>query len=443
VIVADDLGWTDLGCQGSGYYETPHVDRLAREGVRFRAAYAWPNCAPARATLLTGRYPARHGVWTVGSGARGSAEHRRLVPPPNRRTLPLEEVTLAEVLAARGYAAAHVGKWHLGAGDHGPRAQGFDVNAGGNASGHPRSYASPWANPDLADGPPGEHLTDRLAAEAVRFVAAHADEPFFLHLAFYAVHAPIQPRADRLERARARPPTERHGNAAYAALVAGLDAGVGRVLDALDEHGLARRTLVVFLSDNGGVGGYAREGVRGAELTDNAPLRGGKGMLYEGGVRVPLLVRLPGTAPAGGVADAPVGCVDLLPTVLEALGVPPPADVELDGTSFLDVLRAPAARRERPPLFWHFPGYLEGHADGRTWRATPAGAIRLGRWKLLERTETGAVELYDLARDPGERRDLAAQLPERARELRDRLEAWRRESAAPRARPAAEAPSGR
>jgi len=428
LLLADDLGWTDLGCAGSTYYETPHIDALAAAGVRFTDAYACPNCAPTRATLWSGRYPPSHGVYTVGSGARGKAENRRLEPVRNQRRLTPEVVTLAESLSEAGYATGFFGKWHLGDGDTGPLAQGFDVNAGGNLAGHPRSYFSPYQNPDLEDGPEGEYLTERLTDEALQFAGKHRAEPFFLALAYYTVHTPIQPIPALLRRFAAKEGDRRHDHPGYAAMVSALDTSVGRILARLDELELREHTLVIFMSDNGGVGGYEREGVKGGELTDNAPLRGGKGMLYEGGVRVPLIVRLPGTTPRGVTAAAPVGCVDLYPTVLQATRTR--SSVELDGQSFLDVLHAPEEAHARAPLYWHFPGYLQGHGDGTTWRTTPAGAMRDGEWKLLEFFEDGRLELYHLATDIGERTNLVAEEPERATALHARLVAWRREVAA-------------
>lgn len=428
LIVADDLGWTDLGSYGSRYYETPNIDRLAREGIRFTAAYANPNCTPTRAALMTGRYGTRTGVYTVGTGARGLERFRLMTPVDNVTDLPLEEITFPEVLRDAGYATAHVGKWHLGGPGHLPEEQGFGSNVAGNGSGSPRGgYFSPYKNPQLPNGPEGEYLTDRLAEEAVAFIHQNAQQPFLLYLPFYAVHTPIQAKGDLISKYEAKSGEAGHGNPAYAAMIDSLDQGVGRVLDALDELSLNDSTAVFFYSDNGGVGGYSATGVRARlEVTSNAPLRGGKGMLYEGGVRVPLIARIPGVTPPGTTSTVPVMCVDFFPTLLEIAGANVRSDRPIDGVSFHDVLRGmepdPLAR---PPIYWHFPGYLEGVAEEGEWRATPSGAIRAGNHKLIERFETGGLELYDLEEDIGERNNLADSQPEVVEQLRSQLETWR------------------
>ena len=433
LLLADDLGWTDLGAYGSRFYETPHIDRLAAEGMRFTAAYANPNCAPTRAALMTGRYGPRTGVYTVGSGARGQERHRRLIPAPNETELALEEVTFAELLEQAGYATALMGKWHLGTGDHDPERQGFDVNVAGNQTGSPRGgYFSPYDNPQLPDGPEGEHLTDRLSSEAARFIDKHAGEPFLLYLPYYSVHTPIEAKPKLVSKYDSKPPAGKHWHAAYAAMVETLDDGVGRVLDALDRNGLAERTVVIFSSDNGGVGGYADAGVDNRiEVTHNAPLRGGKGMLYEGGIRVPLIVRYPSVVAAGSTSDLPVSSVDLFSTILDLAGVEPPQDRPIDGVSFRPALAGREGTSARPPLYWHFPGYLEARAEKGAWRTTPAGAIRGGDWKLIEFFETGEIELYNLIQDVGERNDLARERPEKAAELRRELAEWRDRLEAP------------
>lgn len=414
LLLVDDLGWTDLGCTGSRYFETPAIDRLAAAGAKFTSAYsAGPNCAPSRASLLTGRYPPRHGVTQVGARPRGRAQDRRLVEHPSRTALAPEEVTIAEALAPAGYVSAVVGKWQLGDGESAPFAQGFAVDRTGPNPG----YHGPWKKPiaGIGRGAEGEYLTERLAEESAAFVRAHAGEPFFLFHAFHAVHTPIQPRRELRERFAARPAPGLQRHAGYAAMVASVDAAVGRILGALEEAGLADEALVILTSDNGGHERY----------TSNLPLRGGKGMLYEGGIRVPLIVRWPGRVPPGAVVDAPVSQIDLFPTLLEAAGLAPPADLALDGASLLPLLTGGGP----PPheaLFWHFPHYLEGYVPAHgLWRTTPAGAIRMGRYKLIEFFEDGRTELFDLAADIGETRDLATERPGLAHELRERLSAWR------------------
>lgn len=426
LIVADDLGWTDTSVYGSEYYETPHIDALARQGMRFTQAYASPNCAPTRAALMSGRYAPRTGIYTVGSGARGLEKFRKMIPVENRTELRLEEVTLAETLQSAGYRTAHIGKWHLGSDGHLPTDQGFGVNIAGYESGSPPKggYSSPYHCPHLEDGPEGEYLTDRLSREAVGFIETNRERPFFLYMCFYSVHTPIEGRPDLVEKWKGKPASGGHNNPEYAAMINSLDDGVGRIVGAIDNGGLADDTIVLFYSDNGGVGGYHRAGVESRDITDNAPLRGGKGMLYEGGVRVPLIVRYPGVTEPGSLCEEPVINVDFYPTLVEIAGARLPKR-PLDGTSFLDLLHGEEKPGDRPPLYWHFPGYLQGSQDIGAWRTTPAGAIREGDYKLIEFFETGRTELYDISDDIGEQHDLADEEPVKRAELWNKMKAWR------------------
>lgn len=427
-ILADDLGYTDLACYGSRYYETPHLDRLAAEGMRFTSGYTCgPNCQPTRAALITGQYGPRTGVYTVGSIDRFNWRSRPLRPVDNVTKLPLQKVTLAQVLKQAGYATGLFGKWHLGEdAAHHPARRGFDealVSMGRHFD---------FETKPKTDYPPGQYLADFLTDKAVEFIRRHQERPFFLCLHHFAVHAPHQAKTNWIEHFKSKPPAGGHRDPVYAAMIASLDESVGRVLAVLDELQLSRRTLVIFTSDNGGVGGYEREGIRGGSITDNAPLRGGKGMLYEGGVRVPWMFRWPDRIPAGRVCDQPITSVDLFPTALELTGAPQPANQPLDGTSYHDLLLGKPAG-PRPPLYWHFPGYLG--AGGGTWRTTPVGAIRDGDWKLLEFFETGQLELYNLKTDLGEKHNLADAQPARVKELHRKLLAWRRAIGAPMPRP--------
>ncbi|MDP6371142.1 MAG: sulfatase [Vicinamibacterales bacterium] len=426
LIYVDDLGWRDLGVMGSEYYETPNIDALASQGIRFTQAYSnAPNCAPARASLLSGLYPPRHGVYTVGTAERGEAANRRLVPVDNLTDLSLATVTLAEALAGRGYATGHVGKWHLGGPGFEAAAQGFAWSVAGDASGAPPSYFHPYARngrslPDLDDGDDGEYLTDRLTDEALRFLDGHRDEPFFLYLSHYGVHTPIQAKAELEQYYRDKPPGTGHDNPTYAAMIQSVDESVGRLLRRLDERDLRDDTIVIFFSDNGGFG----------PATSMAPLRGSKGMLYEGGIRVPLSVRWPGTIRAGTVSDTPVIGVDLFPTLLAAAGIDPSGDPPLDGIDLTPLLTATGPIPDRP-LFWHFPAYLEADASvPGPWRTTPAAAVRRGGYKLVTFFEDGRNELYDLTADLGETRDLADKDPERTAQLRALLESWWAETGA-------------
>jgi len=445
-ILADDLGYSDLACYRDAgpakaklgvLYETPHLNALAADGMRFTGAYTCgPNCAPTRACLMSGQYTPRHGVYTVGSGARGQAKFRKLTPPPNNTTLAPEVVTLAETLQAAGYRTGHFGKWHLGApGEAGPLEQGFNVNVAGTHAGHPPTYFSPYRIKTIENGPAGEYLTDRLTEEAVAFMEANCDRPFFLYLPHFAVHTPIQSKEEQTRRFTEKAASidvGKHDNPQYAGMLGSLDESVGRILKKLDELELADNTVVVFSSDNGGVGGYADAGVAGArEITHNAPLRGGKGMLFEGGIRVPLLVRWPGVTKAGAVCDVPVTSVDFFPTLVEIGGGKMPAGQVRDGVSFTGLLRGGANSLGREAIFWHFPGYLQANDRTGAWRTTPAGAIRMGDYKLIEFFETGERMLYDLAQDIGETKNLAGDLPEKRDTLHAALKAWRARTKAP------------
>jgi len=407
VIFVDDLGATDVGCCGSTFYQTPHLDRLAREGMRFSQAYsACTVCSPSRAALLTGKYPARlHLTDWIPGHARPRA---KLKVPDWTMHLPSEEWTLAEALKSAGYATASIGKWHLGGPKHYPEQHGFDRNVGGYDRGQPPSYFSPYRIPTLTNGPPGEFLTDREAAEAVRFMQENRERPFFLYLPHYAVHTPLMGKKEVVEKYRARvQPDAPQNNPTYAALVESVDDSVGRIVQALDDLKLADRTLVLFTSDNGGL----------LRSTTNLGLRAGKGSAYEGGVRVPLLARWPGVIPRGAVEDTPVITPDHYPTILEAASVKPKAGQVVDGVSLMPLLKGKGKLR-REALYWHYPHY---HPGG----ATPYSAVRQGSRKLIEFAEDGHVELYDLNADPEEKRDLAAAMPEEAEKLRRRLSAWR------------------
>ncbi len=420
IIYADDLGWRDLGVMGSNYYETPNIDRLAGQGMRFTHAYSnAPNCAPSRASLLSGQYAPRHGIYTVLSAERGESRDRRLIPVRNRNRLDPSVVTIAEALGDAGYRTGHIGKWHLGDEGFAARDQGFDVSIAGTEVGSPPTYFAPYrwddrALPDVEDAPPGEYLTDRLTDEAMQFIRDSGDEPFFLYLSHYAVHTPLEAKPELVEYFSRKPASQGHGDPTYAGMVRSLDDGVGRLLDLLDELDLRGRTVVIFTSDNGGYG----------PATSMAPLRGSKGMLYEGGIRVPLIVRWPGVVAPGVISEAPVVGLDLYATLLAIGGAGMPLRQPLDGVSLVPLLRRERDRLDRP-LFWHFPAYLQAYRDTiGPWRTTPVSAVRLGRFKLLHFFEDARDELYDLANDVSERVNIAALNPEKADELRSLLRRW-------------------
>ena len=430
LILIDDLGWRDVGFMGSKYYETPNIDRLAGQGIVFTSAYAnAPNCAPTRACILSGQYTPRHGVYTVGTSERGPARLRKLIPIANTTTLASEIVTIAEALKSAGYVCASMGKWHLGNDPElGPLGQGFDLNIAGNIAGSPSSYFSPYRNKNLTDGPKGEYLTDRLTDEALKFIEANRERPFFLYLPHYAVHTPLQAKKALIEKYRKKKGVNGQSNPTYAAMIESTDQGVGRVMDKLDALNLADDTVVIFFSDNGGVGGYRPLGIQGGEITSNAPLRGGKGMLYEGGIRVPMIVRWPRMVRPDSVCDVPVVGVDFYPTFLEMVGIENKPGQILDGENLMPLLKQTGTLK-RDAIFWHLPAYLQG--SGGTWRTVPAGAIRQGDFKLIEFFEDKRLELYNLKDDIGEKHNLAEAMPRRVRELHQRLVQWRRTVNAP------------
>jgi arylsulfatase A-like enzyme len=428
-ILIDDLGWRDLTSYGSSFYETPRLDQMAREGMRFTDAYAsCPVCSPTRASVLTGKYPATLGVTNfIGGQTKG-----RLIDAPYIRQLEHRHTTVSKVLRENGYRTFHVGKWHLGADDFFPEKHGFDVNIAGCHMGHPKfGYFSPYQIPTLKDGPEGEYLTDRLTDDAIRLIQ-ESNEPFFLNLWHYAVHTPIQPKPEDVskyqekvarlgidqstalelgeyfpcEHKKDKRVTRRvfQSNEKYAAMMENLDWNIGRLLDALEACGKAENTLVIFTSDNGGLSSSE------SSPTCNTPLAEGKGWMYEGGTRVPLIAKWPGVIKPGQTSSEVVSSVDYLPTILEAVGLVDKIPDEVEGRSILPVLRDGKASIDRDAVFWHYPHY--GNQGG-----TPGASVRSGEYKLIQFFEDSRVELYNLVDDIEENHDLADKLPE----VRDRL----------------------
>lgn len=417
-ILIDDLGWMDLRVQGNQAVHTPNIDKLAGEGMRFTNAYAAaPVCSPTRAAILTGQSPARL-AYTNHAPDRKSfiPDDPVLLPASMHEHLPAEKVTLAERLKAEGYATAFMGKWHLSGGGDGkpeyePTAQGFDINIGGCGFGGPPTFFDPYRIPHLPPRKEGEYLPDRLADEAISFMGERAKDaqPFFLCLWNYTVHWPMEAPKALLEKyADHKGPGL--NDSRYGAMIEAMDAATGKVVASLDKLGLREDTLVVFTSDNGGYGGVA----------DNRPLRDAKGDLYEGGIRVPLIVRWPGVVKAESVQDTPVVSMDFFPTLLDAAGVklPTTESDELDGTNLMPILRGTAPLESRA-LYFHYPNYA-WHRSNRL-----GGAIREGRWKMIERFDTGQLELFDLEADISEKTDIASSKPELARKLAGELRAWR------------------
>ncbi len=440
-IIVDDLGWRDIGVAGSMFYETPNIDRLAAAGMRFtQFDTAGSVCSPTRASFMTGKHPARVNItnWIGGSQAGMLLQGEYL------GQLPLDEVTPGEAFKEAGYTTAYMGKWHLGDGAYLPGAQGFDITVAVNGAGQPATYFYPyrrdtpsaWDVPDLADGLEGEYLTDRLTDEAVRFMREHAGGPFFLVLSHYAVHTPLESKDDltaKYETKAAALPLHlqpfmpegslaisktRQDHAVYAAMIESTDDSVGRILDALDELGIADETAVVLVSDNGGLSTLPLE--RTSMPTSNLPLRAGKGWLYEGGIRAPLIIKWPGVTGGGdtlATSDVPTTSMDLYPTLLAMAGLPARPEQHLDGLSLAPLLQG-AEGLEREALFWHFPHY---HGSG----SRPSGAVRVGDLKLVEWFEDGRRELYDLEADPGETDDIAARNPGETARLHGILGQWR------------------
>lgn len=452
-IMADDLGYMDVGFNNPDtFYDTPRLNALASESVRFTAGYAaCPVCSPTRSSILTGQYPARtRNTDFFGApnafaeipedydpqkhGKFGGHAKRPVLPAPYIDRLDADHTTLAEALKAVGYATMHAGKWHLGPPGSFPTDHGFDLNVGGGERGGPYTgdkYFSPYNNPHLPNGPKGEHLPDRLASEVDKFITQNKDGKFFVYLPFYSVHTPLMAPEPLVEKYRARkkrdgltakfepePPRENRTiqeHAIYAGMVEAMDAAVGKVLDSLERNGVADDTLVIFFSDNGGLS--TSEG----SPTSNLPFRAGKGWMYEGGIREPLIVRHPAKKSAGQTCDTPVISTDFYPTILELCGLDPRPDQHLDGTSFAALLDKPNSEHERAPLFWHYPHW--GNQGG-----IPSAAIRDGDWKLIDYYWKKSPELYDLAKDPGERNNLADKHPEKVAELKAELDAMRKDT---------------
>ncbi len=436
-FLVDDLGWTDLKTFGSTFYDTPNCDRLAATAMKFTNAYAaCPVCSPTRASIMTGRYPTRTGVTDYIGAPAGRAWRRntRLLPAPYTRQLELKEFTIAEALKENGYATFFAGKWHLGNEGFWPEDQGFDVNQGGHQRGGPyggKKYFSPYGNPRLTDGTDGEHLPDRLASETVKFMTANKDKPFLAYLSFYSVHTPLIARKDLTQKYQARKKDrgleakwgQEHNrkvrliqeHAVYGGMVEAMDMAVGKVLDGLKQLKLEENTVVFFMSDNGGLS--TSEG----HPTSNLPLRGGKGWMYEGGIREPMMVRWPGVTKPGSVNDTPVTSTDFFPTILEMAKMELELPLPIDGVSFTSALRG--KKHERGAMYWHYPHY--GNQG-----CAPTAAVREGDWKLIEWYENGKLELFNLKEDIAEKNDLAKKNPDKVKVLAAQLAQWRKDTGA-------------
>ncbi|MCK4627994.1 MAG: sulfatase [Sedimentisphaerales bacterium] len=440
-FLIDDFGWKDLGCYGSMFYETPNIDRLASQGVRFTDAYAaCPVCSPTRASIVAGKYPARmdttdwFGAPQPQTAKRHKTRNKPMLPAAYLEYLPLEETTIAEALKEAGYGTFFAGKWHLGPeAKYWPENQGFDVNKGGWKIGGPYGpgkYFVPYGNPRLEDGPKGEHLPDRLATETCKFIEENKSKPFLAYLSFYSVHTPLVSRDDlkRKYQEKAKsvvhegprfiPEGERQvrqvqDHAVYGGMVEAMDMAVGKVLDQLEKLGIDDNTAVFFMSDNGGFS------TSKGSPTSNVPLRGGKGWLYEGGIREPMIIKWPGVAKAGSTCSEPVISTDFYPTMLDIAGLKPKPAQHVDGVSLAGLLKD-NKKPDREAIYWHYPHY--GNQGG-----FPGAAIRCGDYKLIERFEDMSIELYNLKEDIGEKNNLAAKMPEKANKMRKMLHAWQKE----------------
>lgn len=435
-ILADDLGWCDLGADGSAFHESPNIDRIAVEGMRFTQGYAASQvCSPSRASILTGKYPPRHGItdWIgapSGEAWRSVGRFTRMLPPDYAHGLRSDEITFAEQLRRAGYRTFFAGKWHCGEEGAYPEDFGFEINRGGWSAGYPvGGYFAPWENPRLEPGPDGESLPLRLGRETAEFIAGHSDQPFLAYLSFYSVHGPIETSQERWEKFRRKaakhpipdrrfifdgrlPVRQVQDCPIYAGMIEAMDDAVGLVLDALDGLGLTENTIVCFTSDNGGVSSGD------AYSSSMLPLRGGKGRQWEGGIREPLYFRFPGSIDAGTVCHVPVSGIDFYPTFLEFAGIPASHPPSIDGRSLVALLGGDQdgelAGRD---LFWHYPHYGNQGGD-------PSSIIRNGPWKLIHYCEDGHDALYNLDSDPGEQNNLFDDDRSKASGLRERLDAW-------------------
>jgi arylsulfatase A-like enzyme len=421
LINVDDMGWKDVGFMGSRYYETPNLDTLSSLGMVFSNAYAASaNCAPSRACLMTGQWTPRHGIYTVNSSERGASKHRKLIPIKNTRILSSEHKVIPEVLSDNGYRTCHAGKWHL---SDDPLEFGFDVNIGGGPNGHPRSYFPPYKNVNLK-GLEGEYLTDLIMRKSLNFIDT-VQGAFFLNYAPYAVHTPIQAVDSLLNKYEQKKAFDGQDNAAYASMIENLDRNIGLLIQKLKEKEIFDQTLLIFTSDNGGLYG----------ITQQKPLRAGKGSYYEGGIREPFFVVLPEKIKPKGGSSVPVTNMDIFPTMLHYSNIDT-AGLNLDGCNLSMILEEEQKELERP-LFWHFPVYLgafqlhDNENRDSLFRTRPGSAVRLGDWKLHYYFEDKGLELYNLAEDIGEQNNLANTYPTKRDELLNYLENWWEDTNAP------------
>ena len=424
LIVADDLGWSDLSYMGSEYYETPNIDKLSKSGMTFYNGYASSaNCAPSRATMLSGKYHTEHGIYTVRNSDRGSRKTRKIIPIETKTTLDLDFFVIPEMLKEMGYTNGHFGKWHLGDVGFHPEQSGFDVNIGGNKHGGPGGYFAPYPNPELENEPKGEYLTDRIGDEVVKFIDINKENNFFAYVPFFSVHTPIQSKPDYQKKYSNKESNEFHNRADYAGMIQSLDENIGKILDKIDALNLSENTLIIFTSDNGGI----------RAISNQYPLRAGKGSYYEGGIKVPMIFSWKGKIEAKTESYERVSNLDFYPTIKKLVGYN--ESIDLDGEDLTPIFKGEKLKKRE--LYFHFPVYLEPYRvqlDSGTdplFRTRPGTVIIKDNWKLHHYYEDNKYELYDLEKDVSESENLSEIKKEKKNELLIDLNNWRKTNNAP------------
>lgn len=424
LIVADDLGWSDLSYMGSEYYETPNIDKLSKSGMTFYNGYASSaNCAPSRATMLSGKYHTEHGIYTVRNSDRGSRKTRKIIPIETKTTLDLDFFVIPEMLKEMGYINGHFGKWHLGDVGFHPEQSGFDVNIGGNKHGGPGGYFAPYPNPELENEPKGEYLTDRIGDEVVKFIDINKENNFFAYVPFFSVHTPIQSKPDYQKKYSNKDSNEFHNRADYAGMIQSLDENIGKILDKIDALNLSENTLIIFTSDNGGI----------RAISNQYPLRAGKGSYYEGGIKVPMIFSWKGKIEAKTESYERVSNLDFYPTIKKLVGYN--ESIDLDGEDLTPIFKGEKLKKRE--LYFHFPVYLEPYRvqlDSGTdplFRTRPGTVIIKDNWKLHHYYEDNKFELYDLEKDVSESENLSEIKKEKKNELLIDLNNWRKTNNAP------------
>lgn len=424
LIVADDLGWSDLSYMGSTYYETPNIDKLSKSGMTFYNGYASSaNCAPSRASMLTGKYHPFHGIYTVKNSDRGNKKTRKIIPIKTKTKLELEYFILPEMLKSKGYSTGHFGKWHMGPKGYFPEQMGFDINIGGNEHGGPGSYFSPYKYPNMSNGPKDEYLTDRIGDEVVKFIEKNKENNFFAYVPFFSVHTPIQSKSDYEKKYRNKESNEYHNREDYAGMIQSLDENIGKILDKIEKLNLSKNTLIIFTSDNGGI----------RAISNQYPLRAGKGSYYEGGIKVPMIFSWPEKIKAGSTSNERISNIDFYPTIKSIIGYN--ETIDLDGEDLTPIFNSKALKKRE--LYFHFPIYLEPynvHLDSGSdplFRTRPGSVIIKDNWKLHHYYEDNNFELYNLENDISESKNLIDINKEKKAELLNNLDNWLKKNNAP------------